>query len=84
MGTTNILMLTNKLKLDLGILIAVDRFTTGATAHNLRGLANAYVLACENGHPSRAEECRTRLLRELSGLQELANHRLNVMPSLRS
>ena len=54
-----------KLKLDLGILIAVDRFTTGATAHNLRGLANAYVLACENGQPSRAEEYRTRLLREL-------------------
>ena len=53
------------LKLDSGILDAVDRFTTGANAHNLRGLANAYVLACENGQASRAEECRTRLLGEL-------------------
>ena len=77
-------MSTNKLKLDLGILIAVDRFTTGATAHNLRGLANAYVLACESGQPNRAEECRNRLLRELSGLRELANHRWNFTPNLRS
>ena len=53
------------LKLDSGILDAVDRFTTGANAHNLRGLANAYVLACENGQASRAEECLTRLLGEL-------------------
>jgi hypothetical protein len=59
------LLLTKKLELDSGILIAVDRFTTGATAHNLRGLANAYVLACENGQPSRAEEYRLHLLREL-------------------
>jgi hypothetical protein len=59
------LLLTKKLKLDSGILIAVDRFSTGATAHSLRGLANAYVLACESGQPSRAEEYRTRLLREL-------------------
>ena len=61
-----VVLLTKGLKLDLGMLIAVDRFTTGATAHNLRGLANAYVLACENGHPRRAEECRTRLLHELA------------------
>jgi hypothetical protein len=64
-GRTNTLLLTKKLKLDSGILIAVDRFCTGATAHNLRGLANAYVLACESGQPRRAEEYKTRLLREL-------------------
>lgn len=45
--------------------MAVDRFTTGATAHHLRGLANAYVVACENGQPRRAEEYRNHLLREL-------------------
>ena len=81
------MLLTKRLKLDLGMLIAVDRFTTGATAHNLRGLANTYVLACENGRPSTAEECRTRLLRELGRLadgRELANHRLSVAPELRS
>ena len=54
-----------KLELDFEMLMAVDRFATGANAHNLRGLANAYVLACENHHPNRAEEYRTRLLREL-------------------
>jgi hypothetical protein len=58
-------LLTKHLELDVGILIAVDRFTTGATAHNLRGLANAYVLACENGQPGRAAEYRSRLLDEL-------------------
>ena len=70
-------MLTKRLKLDSGILIAVDRFATGASAHNLRGLANAYVVACENGQPNTAEEYRTRLLRELgryAGVRELANH----------
>ena len=70
------MLLTKRPNLDLGMLVAVDRFTTGATAHNLRGLANVYVLASENGHPSRAEECRTRLLRELgrlAGERELAN-----------
>jgi len=80
-------LLSKRLKLDLGILIAVDRFTTGASAHNLRGLANAYVLACENGHPSRAEECRKRLLGELgrlAGGRELANHRLSFASELRS
>ena len=65
LGRMVILFSTKKLKLDLGLLVAVDRFTTGATAHNLRGLANAYVVACENGQPSRAEEYRTCLLREL-------------------
>jgi len=54
-----------KLELDLEILRAVDRYTTGANAHNLRGLANAYVLACENEQSSKAKECRSRLLREL-------------------
>ena len=54
-----------KLDLDLGMLVAAERFTTGANAHNLRGLANAYVLACENDQPSIAEQYRTRLLREL-------------------
>ena len=76
--------MTKKLKLDLGMLVAVDRFTTGATAHSLRGLANAYVLACENGQPSRAEEYRTHLLRELGRLRELASHRLSFTPRLRS
>ena len=78
------MLLTKRLKLDFGILIAVDRYTTGATAHNLRGLANAYVLACENGEPSRAEEHRTRLLRELgryAGMGELANDRLSFTPN---
>ena len=65
MGRTDVLLLTKKLELDFGILVAVDRFATGATAHNLRGLANAYVLACENGQPSRAAEYRNHLLREL-------------------
>ena len=59
------MLLNKKLKLDLGILMAVDRFTTGATAHHLRGLANAYVVACENGRLKRAEEYRNHLLREL-------------------
>ena len=82
---TDVVLLTKRLKPDLGILVAVDRFTTGATAHSLRGLANAYTLACENGQPSRAEEYRTRLLRELRGhasLRELANHRLRFTPKL--
>lgn len=51
--------------MDSEILIAVDRLSTGATAHTLRGLANAYVLACESGPPSRAEHYRARLLGEL-------------------
>jgi hypothetical protein len=59
-----IFLATEKLQLDLEILMAVDRFTTGASAHSLRGLANAYVLACESAQPTRAEEYRTRLLRE--------------------
>jgi hypothetical protein len=58
-------MLLKSAKLDFGILIAVDRLTTGANAHNLRGLANSYVLACESGQPSKAEEYRALLLREL-------------------
>ena len=58
-------LLTKRLKLDFGILIAVDRLTTGANAHHLRGLANAYSLACEAGLARRAEEYRTRLLGEL-------------------
>jgi len=67
------------------ILIAVDRFATGATAHNLRGLANAYVLACEDGRLSRAEEYRNRLLSELgAGMRELVNHRLSFRPKMRS
>ena len=73
LGRMDILFSTKKLKRDLGLLVAVDRFTTGATAHNLRGLANAYVLACENGQPSRAEEYRTHLLREL-GRNALGRH----------
>jgi len=80
-------LLTKKVKLDSGMLIAVDRFTSGANAHNLRGLANAYVLACENGHPRRAEECRTSLLRELGRLasvRELANQRLSFARELGS
>jgi hypothetical protein len=60
-----ILLAKRKLDLDFGMLVAVERFTTGANAHNLRGLANAYVLACENDQPSIAEQYRTRLLREL-------------------
>ena len=60
-----IVLATEKLELDLEILMAVDRFTTGANAHSLRGLANAYLLACESDQQTRAEECRTRLLREL-------------------
>jgi len=66
-------LLTKRLELDTGILVAVDRFSTGATAHNLRGLANAYVLACESGQPGRAEEYRTQLLGELvrrAGMRE--------------
>ena len=54
-----------KLDLDFGMLVAVERFITGTNAHNLRGLANAYVLACENDRPNMAEEYRTRLRREL-------------------
>ena len=71
-GRTEVFLLTNGLKLDSGILIAVDRFTTGANAHKLRGLANAYVLACETGPASRAEEYRTRLFGELVRLGRLA------------
>jgi hypothetical protein len=81
------LLLNKRLKPELGILIAVDRCTTGATAHNLRGLANAYVLACENGQPNSAEEYRMRLVRELgrcAGVRELANHRFSVASELRS
>lgn len=59
------MLVKRKLDLDFGMLVAVDRFTTGANAHNLRGLANAYVLACENDQPSIAEQYRMRLLREL-------------------
>jgi len=68
-----VFVFTKRLELDVGILVAVDRFSTGATAHNLRGLANAYVLACESGQPIRAEEYRTRLVGELvrrAGMRE--------------
>jgi hypothetical protein len=54
-----------KLTLDFGILVAVERFASGASAHYLRGLANAYVLACETGRPIIAEKYRATLLREL-------------------
>ena len=60
-----ILLSKKKLDLDFGMLVAVERFTTGANAHNLRGLANAYVLACETDQSSMAEQYRLRLLREL-------------------
>jgi hypothetical protein len=48
------------------MLVAVERVITGANAHHLRGLAHAYVLACETDQPSMAEKYRTRLLRELN------------------
>jgi hypothetical protein len=51
--------------LDFQMLVAVERVSTGANAHNLRGLANAYVLACANDLPSKAEAYRIRLQREL-------------------
>ena len=60
-----ILAVKRNLNLDFAMLTAIERFITGANAHNLRGLANAYVLACENNQPGIAEEYRTRLLREL-------------------
>jgi hypothetical protein len=47
------------------MLVAVERMSTGANAHNLRGLANAYVLACANDRPTKAEAYRIRLRREL-------------------
>jgi hypothetical protein len=47
------------------MLVALERFATGANAHHLRGLAHAYVLACEADQLSIAEQYRTRLLREL-------------------
>ena len=81
-GRKGVLLLTKKQKLDLGILIAVDRFTSGANAHTLRGLANAYVLACENGQLRRAEEYRTGLLRELGRVRELANRKLSFTPKV--
>jgi hypothetical protein len=56
---------TEKLDLDLSFLMAVDRFTTGANVHKIRGLAHAYVLACENNQASKAEEYLSRLLGEL-------------------
>jgi hypothetical protein len=77
-------LFNKRLELDVGILVAVDRLTTGASAHNLRGLANAYALACETGPASRAEEYRTRLLRELvrrAGMRESANQ-LSVVQKL--
>jgi hypothetical protein len=59
------LFTTEKLDLDLAFLMAVDRFTTGANVHKIRGLAHAYVLACENNQASKAEEYLSRLLGEL-------------------
>lgn len=50
---------------DFQMLVAVERMSTGANAHNLRGLANAYVLACANDRPTKAEAYRVRLQREL-------------------
>ena len=72
---TEVLLLVKSQKLDEGILVAVDRYATGATAHNLRGLANAYVLACESGQPRRAEEYRIRLFSELVRACRSANAR---------
>jgi len=60
-----VVVMKEKSKLDLGILMAVDRFVTGANVHNLRGLANAYVLACESDQ-ARAAKYLSRLLREIS------------------
>ena len=57
--------MTDKLELDLGLILAVDRFTTGANVHTIRGLAQAYMLACENNQETIAEEYLTRLLSEL-------------------
>ena len=73
-GRRDVLLLNKKQTLDLGILIAVDRCATGANSHCLRGLANAYVLAFENGQPRRAEEYRIRLLGELRRVRERTNH----------
>lgn len=75
-------MLANgSLPLDFGVLMAVERITTGANAHHLRGLANVYVLACENNEPIRAEEYRRRLLRELvrgkTGKADASSHGLS-------
>ena len=71
-------MLANrKLDLDFGMLVAIERFSTGANAHNLRGLANAYVLACETDQPSMAEKYRMRLLRELQRGVNGARNSLN-------
>jgi len=54
-----------ELDLDFQMLVAVERMSTGANAHNLRGLANAYVLACANDRQMKAEAYRIRLQREL-------------------
>jgi hypothetical protein len=43
------------------MLMAIEQTITGANAHYLRGLLNAYVLAVEAGKEDRAEECRLRL-----------------------
>lgn len=83
-GWKDLFLLTKKLRPELDILIAVDRITTGANSHNLRGLANAYVLACEAGQPSRAQEYRTHLLRELARRAKLASRRMRFVPKLRS
>lgn len=58
-------MANEDLDLDFQMLVAVERMSTGANAHNLRGLANAYVLACANDRPTKAEAYRIRLRREL-------------------
>jgi len=82
-GRKEVSLLTRKLKQDFGLLIAVDRFTTGANAHTLRGLANAYVLACEAGMAKRADEYRDRLLGELVRLhafENSVNRRVSFMP----
>ena len=66
---TPTLSVVERLDLDFGMLVAVERFATGANAHSLRTLANIYVLACESNKPNIANEYRIRLLRELRRIQ---------------
>jgi hypothetical protein len=65
MEAEDFLLANEDLDLDFQMLVAVERISTGANAHNLRGLANAYVLACANDRPTKAEGYRIRLRREL-------------------
>jgi hypothetical protein len=54
-----------KIAPNIGLLVAVERSATGATAHELHNLLHQYQLVCYLGDEARARATELKLLRAL-------------------